>query len=285
MKAAKGDGTLDKHDIMLKGKSALITGGANGIGKGIALALSRFGSDVAIADIDTDAGKRVVDEVARIGGKAHFIECNVMDREQLRVAVESSGDQFGRLDTLVNNAGGGRPVAFLEQTERSCDRHIELNLNSMLNATRHAAKLMIEYANGGSIINISSIEGLRAGPGYAVYSACKAAMLNFTKSAALELAEHGIRVNAIAPDIIATEGFRNQVAGAMDRDEVAARARYIPMGRDGDEDDCAGTAVFLASGLARYVTGTTINVDGGTFAASGWMRSSDNGWRLFPETI
>lgn len=279
----KGDGNMYPDDIMLKGQSALVTGGANGIGKGIALALARFGADVAIADIDLTAGAGVAGTIAAFGPRSCFVDCDVMDRERLKEAVDTTADRFGRLDILVNNAGGGRPVRFLSQSERSCDRHIELNLNSMLNATRHAAKRMIEFGNGGSIINISSIEGLRAGPGYAVYSACKAAMLNFTKSAALELAEHEIRVNAIAPDIVATEGFRNQVTGSMDAKEVAARARYIPMGRDGDEDDCAGAAVFLASQLARYVTGTTINVDGGTFAASGWMRTAENGWRLFPD--
>ncbi|MHB9881324.1 SDR family NAD(P)-dependent oxidoreductase [Pacificimonas sp. ICDLI1SI03] len=274
---------MHPDDIMLRGKSALVTGGANGIGKGIALALARFGADVAIADIDSIAGPRIAGEIAAFGPQGCFIDCDVMKRESLKAAVDTVADRFGRFDILVNNAGGGRPVSFLKQSERSYDRHIELNLNSMLNATRHAAGHMIVFGNGGSIINISSIEGLRAGPGYAVYSACKAAMLNFTKSAALELAEHEIRVNAIAPDIVATEGFRNQVAGSMDAEEVAARARYIPMGRDGDEDDCAGTAVFLASRLARYVTGTTINVDGGTFAASGWMRTTGKGWRLFPD--
>jgi NAD(P)-dependent dehydrogenase (short-subunit alcohol dehydrogenase family) len=140
---------------------------------------------------------------------------------------------------------------------------------------------MIARGAGGSIINIASIEGLRAAPGYAVYAACKAGMLNFTRTIALELAEHRIRVNAIAPDLVPTEGMVRFAPGLLSPEARATQARYIPLGRAGNFDDCAGAAVFLASAMAGYITGVTISVDGGTWASSGWSRDGAGGWRLF----
>ncbi|ODP38444.1 SDR family NAD(P)-dependent oxidoreductase [Sphingomonas turrisvirgatae] len=272
-------------DIRLDGLCALVTGGGNGIGKGIARGMAEFGADVVIIDIDANAGAHVADDIAAAGGRSLFIQADVMDRDALRAAIDSAAHQFRRLDILVNNAGGGRPVKFMAQSERSRDRHVEFNLGSLMTATHHVAQHMIAFDNGGAIINVSSIEGLRAAPGYAVYAACKAGMLNFTRTAAVELAEFGIRVNAIAPDIIVTDGFVNQAPGAMDPAQVAARARYIPMQRDGAPDDCAGPAIFLASKMAAYVTGTTVSVDGGTWASSGWVRTPQNDWRLFPDLL
>lgn len=274
---------IQPGDVLLTGKSAVVTGGANGIGKGIALGLASFGADIVIADIDAERGEAVAETIRGMGRRAISIPTDVMDRAQLRAAIDGAASTMGRLDILVNNAGGGRPIKFMDQSERSRDRHVEFNLGNLMTATHQAAKRMIELANGGCIINITSIEGLRAAPAYAVYAACKAAMINFTRSTAVELAEHGIRINAIAPDIVITDGFTNQVPGAMAPENVAARSRYIPAGRDGDLDDCAGAAIFLASRLGNYVTGTTLNVDGGSWASSGWVRTPDNQWRLFPE--
>lgn len=274
---------MNPADIRLDGQCAFVTGGANGIGKGIALGMAGFGADIVIVDLDAAAGQRVADEIAQSGRRSLFVQADVMDRDALRHAIDSAAQRFGRLDILVNNAGGGRPIKFMGQSERSRDRHIEFNLGSLMTATHHAAQHMIAFGNGGSIINVSSIEGLRAAPGYAVYAACKAAMLNFTRTAAVELAEFGIRVNAIAPDIIVTDGFVNQAPGAMEPPQIAARGRYIPMRRDGTPDDCAGPAIFLASRMSAYVTGTTVSIDGGTWASSGWVRTPENDWRLFPD--
>lgn len=274
---------IQPGDVLLTGQAAVVTGGASGIGRGIALGLASFGANIVIADIDGERGEAVADSIRAMGRRALSIPTDVMDRAQLRSAIDGAAQEMGRLDILVNNAGGGRPIKFMDQSERSRDRHVEFNLGNLMTATHQAAKRMIDIGNGGCIINITSIEGLRAAPAYAVYAACKAAMINFTRSTAVELAEHGIRVNAIAPDIVITEGFTNQVPGAMDPANVAARARYIPAGRDGGLDDCAGAAVFLASRLGGYVTGTTLNVDGGTWASSGWVRTPDNAWRLFPD--
>jgi NAD(P)-dependent dehydrogenase (short-subunit alcohol dehydrogenase family) len=270
-------------DILLTDQVALITGGANGIGKGIAHGLAEFGADVVLADIDAVQGEATAAYIRETGRRALFVPTNVLERDQIRAAIDAAAIEFGRLDILVNNAGGGRPIKFMEQSERSCDRHVEFNLGNLLTATRHAAEHMIKFGNGGAIINITSIEGLRAAPAYAVYAACKAAMVSFTRTMAVELAEHGIRVNAIAPDIVITEGFVNQVRDALEVEKVASRAHYIPLRRDGDPDDCAGAAIFFASRMASYVTGTTLSVDGGTWASGGWTRAPDDSWRLFPQ--
>jgi len=274
---------MDPADIRLDGRCAIVTGGANGIGRGIARGMAEFGADVVIVDLDDETGRQAAEEIAAAGRRSIFIPADVMDRDALRSAIDTAARSFGRLDILVNNAGGGRPVKFMDQSERSRDRHVEFNLGSLMTATHHAAQHMIAFGHGGSIINVSSIEGLRAAPGYAVYAACKAAMLNFTRTTAVELAEFGIRVNAIAPDIIVTDGFVNQAPGAMDPPQVAARNRYVPLKRDGTPDDCAGPAIFLASRMSAYVTGATLSIDGGTWASSGWVRTPENDWRLFPD--
>ena len=140
---------------------------------------------------------------------------------------------------------------------------------------------MIAGGQGGTVINVASIEGLRAAPFYSVYAACKAGMINFTRTVALELAEHGIRVNAIAPDLVPTAHMAKFAPALLSEEGKAAQARYIPVARAGNLDDCAGAAVFLASAMAGYVTGVTISVDGGTWASSGWTRNDVGGWKLF----
>jgi NAD(P)-dependent dehydrogenase (short-subunit alcohol dehydrogenase family) len=152
---------------------------------------------------------------------------------------------------------------------------------------------MIEGARGGVVLNITSIEGLRAAPLYAVYAACKAGMISFTKSMAVELGEHGIRVNALAPDHTATAGMRGIMRGAHPPDDLPPRApaeaagvqAYVPLGREGNAEEFAKAAVFLCSDDAAYVTGTTLNVDGGTYAASGWIKASDGNWSLYGSDV
>ena len=207
-----------------------------------------------------------------------------MDSEGLRAAIAQAADRFGRLDILVNNAGGVRAAKFLEQSERSWRRHIDINLVSMLTATAASVPHMID-AGGGSIVNVTSIEGFRAAPMYAVYAACKAGMINFTRTMALELAEHDVRVNAIAPDQTITPGLRGNRSGPVDpsawfESNAESAARGIPLGREGVVEDCAAAAVFLSSKMGAYVTGETIHVDGGTNASSGWGRDGWGGWTL-----
>jgi NAD(P)-dependent dehydrogenase (short-subunit alcohol dehydrogenase family) len=272
---------LDREAILLTGKAAIVTGGGAGIGRGVAAGLAEFGADVAIVDIDADAAERVAALIRSKGRRALAIVADAFDRDAVRAAVERTVQELGRLDILVNNVGGTRPIKLLDMTDKQADRQIDLNLKSLVAATQAAAKAMIAGGAGGSIINIASIEGFRAAPRYSVYAACKAGMINFTRSAALELAEHGIRVNGIAPDLVPTELMARMAPAVTSATARAAQGRYIPLGRPGNFDDCAGVAVFLASAMAGYVTGVTINVDGGTWASSGWTRDEEGAWKLF----
>lgn len=276
---------LSRGDILLSGKTAFITGGGAGIGRGIALGFAEFGADVAILDINAEAAEEVAALVRAKGRKALAINADVTDRAAVRAAIGQIVAELGRLDILVNNAGGTRPLKLLDMVDKQLDKRIDLNLASLFVASQAAAKAMIAGGQGGSIINIASIEGLRAAPNHAVYAACKAGMVNFTRTAALELGLHGIRVNCIAPDVIFTEAMARNSPDALSPEFRAAHNRYFPLGRVGNFDDCAGAAIFLASPMASYVTGTTINVDGGTYAASGWTRDKNDQWRLFTRSF
>ncbi len=276
---------LSREDSLLTGKVALITGGGAGIGRGIAIGMAEFGANIAIADINVEAAGIVAELVRAKGRRSIVVPTDVLDREAIRSAVATTITELGGLDILVNNAGGTRPLNLVDHSDRSSDKQIDINLKNLIAATQAAAKAMITAGNGGSIINISSIEGLRAAPGYSVYAACKAGMLNFTRSMALELSAYGIRVNAIAPDLVLTEAMVRFRPDMLERRGVEARRRHVPLQRAGNFDDCAGAAVFLASAMASYVTGVTLNVDGGTWASSGWTRDAEGCWELFPSEL
>lgn len=275
-------------DIQLTDQVALVTGGGAGIGRGAALALAELGADVALVEIDPDRAEQTARDVRELGRMALVLPTDVMDTDQIRTAVARTDQEFGRIDILVNNAGGVRGRRFLEQSERSWRRHIDINLVSMLATTHAVAPIMIREGRGGSIVNVASIEAFRAAPMYAVYAACKAGMASFSRTMALELGEHGIRVNGIAPDHTDTPGTRGQRAGADDpsqtreamAEERAAWERLIPLGRTGSTDECGSAVAFLCTRMAAYVTGVTLPVDGGTWASSGWIRSVHGGWTL-----
>mgnify|MGYP006194975291 FL=1 len=257
--------------IRLDGQTAFVTGGGGGIGRGIALGLAEAGANVAILDIFPERAEEAAARVREHGAKALALPADVMDTDALRAAIAATDAEFGRLDILVNNAGGvsGRP--FLQQSERSWRKHIDINLISMLAATHAAAPLMIREGKGGSIINVASIEASRAAPNFAVYAACKAGMLSFTKSMALEFSEHKIRVNCIAPDHTITPGNQGNRAGPVDPatwkqhtpEESDAMNRLVPLLRQGIDLECGDAAVFLSSEMASYITGAVIEVDGG----------------------
>ncbi|TQM11305.1 SDR family NAD(P)-dependent oxidoreductase [Pseudonocardia kunmingensis] len=276
-------------EIDLDGQVAVITGAGAGIGQGIALGLAARGARVVVAEIEPQRAEHTVELVTAAGGRAVAVPTDVMDTAQVEAAVAAAQAHFGRLDILVNNAGGVNGRRFLDQSERSWRRHIDINLVSMLSASWHAAHAMIGAGNGGSIVNVASIEAGRAAPMYAVYAACKAGMLSFTRTMALELGEHGIRVNAIAPDHTRTPGNSGVRTGPVDpaalrvrpAEEQARVDRYVPLGREGVISECGDVVAFLCSPLAAYVTGATIPVDGGTWASSGWVRTEDGGWGLY----
>lgn len=272
----------------LDGQVAFVTGGGGGIGRAIALALAAAGAAVAIFEIIPERAEETVDRIEQMGREGLVLIGDAMDADALRSAIMATDARFGRLDILINNAGGvsGRP--FLEQSERSWRRHIDINLVSMLAATHAATPIMIREGRGGAILNIASIEATRAAPNFAVYAACKAGMVSFTKSMAIELSGYGIRVNCMAPDHTVTPGNQGNRAGPVDRstwrkvsnDVADAMNRLIPLGREGVDSECGDAAVFLCSELASYVTGVLLPVDGGTSAAGGWVRGRDAKWTL-----
>ena len=182
-------------DLDLSGQAAIVTGGGAGIGQGIAVELARHGVDIVIVEIDPERAAHTAKLVEDHGRRAIQVVADVMDPEQVRGAVERADAELGRIDILVNNAGGVTRRRFLEQSERSWRRHIELNFVSMLGAVSAAVPIMIRGGRGGSIVNVTSIEGSRAAPMFSVYAACKAAMISFTRSMSLERGEHQIRIN------------------------------------------------------------------------------------------
>lgn len=266
--------------IDLTDRVALITGGANGLGEGCALVLARCGARIAIADRDAERGEQVAAALRALGTEALFIPVEMMEVDQIAGMIGRVDEHFGRLDILVNNVGGGRRVDFLDQSANSIQRHIALNLLSVIHTTQAATALMIAGDRGGTIVNVASTEALRAAPGFAVYAACKAGVVNFTKTMALELAQHNIRSYALAPDMIETEGLKTLMEAATDS-EKAARDRYIPLNRMGSVEEFGNVVAFLASDMASYLNGLIVPVDAGATAAAGWYRNPEGRWCLY----
>lgn len=270
----------------LTGQVAIVTGGGAGIGRACALRLADFGADVMVADIIPERNAEVCERVRERGRRALGVTTDMMDADQVRSMVAQVEIEFGRLDILVNNVGGVARKMFADQSERSWRRHIDINFVSFLAATSAAVPVMRRGGRGGSIVGISSIEGTRAAPGYAVYAACKAAMINFSQSMALELSDSGIRVNVVSPDHTVTAGARGNRTGPVDpaswenrtANAEDAMNRLIPLGREGVDVECGDAVAFLCSPMARYITGVNLPVDGGTAAAAGWQRTPDGQW-------
>ena len=275
----------------LDGQTALVTGGGGGIGRGCALRLAEAGANIVIADIVPQRCEEVAARVRELGVGALACPVDMLDGAATYAMIAAADKHFGRIDVLVNNVGGAAVRPFLQQSERSWDRHIALNFTTMLRCTQAVARIIIRQGKGGAIVNVASIEASRAAPNFAVYAACKAGMVSFTRTMALELGEHGIRVNCIAPDHTVSPGTKgNDPAGPVDpaswigntTAEAEAWQQLIPLGREGVEEECGDAAVFLASPMAAYITGVVLPVDGGTWASSGWIRAVDGGWTLNP---
>ncbi len=256
------------ESALLTDRVAVVTGGGAGIGRGIACGLAAFGARIAIWELDAVACASAAEEIAGLG-----ITTDVRDSAAVDAALTRTTSELGPVRILVNNAGGVFFSPLLETSEGGWDALYRANLKHVLLCTQRVARSMVQEGTGGSIINITSIEGVRAAPGYASYAAAKAGVINLTKTAALELAPMGIRVNALAPDITLTEGLTSVAPpGSEERFGFT-----VPMGRAGHVDEMAGAAVFLAGDLSSYVTGQTIHVDGGTEAASGWFHDPATG--------
>ena len=265
----------DAEATLLAGRVAVVTGGAMGIGAGIARALSVHGARVLVNDIDEDAAKATVAGFEDDGGAPGAVHRgDVREAADVAGLVEAALELGGgRVDVLVNNVGEFRPNGiFLETTEDDWEHLYALNLLHIFRVTRAFLPTMVE-SGGGSIVNVSSVEGFRGIPNNAVYSAFKAGAVNFTKSLAAEVGIHGIRVNGIAPDL--TDTPQLPLSKIMPPGSDALIPSYVPVGRFGRPDDHGDVAVFLASEQSRFVTGQTIRVDGGTLAAPGWFRRPD----------
>jgi NAD(P)-dependent dehydrogenase (short-subunit alcohol dehydrogenase family) len=253
--------------VSLKGKVAVVTGGGAGIGRGIARGFAKYGARVAILELIEERATAAEDEIRAAGGEVVGMPTDVRDGTAFEHAVAAVCERWGGVDVLVNNAGGTFAQPFLETNERGWDALHRANLKHIYHGCLSAGKRMVAQGRGGSIINVVSIEGARAAPLFAAYAAAKAGAINFTRTLALELAPHRIRVNAIAPDVCDTEGLRSLMPPGQTPEDPQP---MIPLGRAAHVDEIAGVAIFLASELSTYVTGNTLHVDGGTFAAGGW---------------
>ncbi|MEI6633780.1 MAG: 3-oxoacyl-[acyl-carrier-protein] reductase [Chlamydiota bacterium] len=242
---------------MLARKTALVTGGAQGIGREIALLFAREGADLALLDRDAEALEKTRIEAEALGRRALAFAADVSSAAAAQEAVNKIIDSMGKIDILVNNAGITRDKFLLRMSEADWDAVIAVNLKGTFNMTRAVARAMLTK-RAGRIINIASVIGLVGNAGQANYAASKAGVIGFTKSVAKEFAPRGITANAIAPGFIET-----RMTGVLSEEVKQKILGGIPLGRYGTPADVANAALFLASELSSYVTGQTIVVDGG----------------------
>ena len=236
----------------LQDKVAIVTGGANGIGRAIVEAFVHEGAQVVIADVDGDAGEALA---AALGEQVAFVRADVSNVDDVQAAVDAAVDRFGALDVMVNNAGIASSFRrFMDDDLRDFDRVMAVDLYGVMVGTQRAVRRMGE---GGSVVNITSIAGISPGIGLSTYRAAKAGVIHFSRSAAIEVAERGVRVNVIAPANIATA-----INATFDTASIVARIQ--PLQRLGQPQDVANAAVYLASDRSAQVTGVVLAVDGGT---------------------
>jgi 3-oxoacyl-[acyl-carrier protein] reductase len=243
---------------LLKGKNALVTGAAKGIGRGVALELARQGANVAFTYLSSvEKGQALEAELAEFGIKAKGYRSDASDFKAAEELVNAIVADFGSLDVIVNNAGITKDGLLMRMSEEQFNDVIRINLNSVFNVTKAALRQLLKQKYG-SIINMTSIVGVTGNAGQANYAASKAGIIGFTKSVALELGSRNIRCNAIAPGFIETE-----MTAVLDPATVQGWRDNIPMKRGGTPEDIANAVVFLASDLSTYITGQVLHVDGG----------------------
>jgi NAD(P)-dependent dehydrogenase (short-subunit alcohol dehydrogenase family) len=248
----------------LAGKVALVTGAQQGIGSATALALARAGADVGVNYLDDQkAAERVVREISALGRRAALVQGDVAMPAQADTIAAAVARELGGIDILVNNAGVYPRVPFLDMKEGDWDHVLDVNLKGSFFCAQAAARRMIEGGRRGAIINLSS-QAVRGAVRGVHYSASKSGVIGMTRAMALELAPHGIRVNAVAPGLTDTA----QPRYGSTEDELAVMARSVPIGRMAQPSEIADVIVFLASEDARYITGQVLNVNGGTYMPS-----------------
>ncbi len=243
---------------LLEGKTAIVTGASRGIGRGIALLFAQHGANVAFTYLSSvEKGQALEQELAAFGIKAKGYRSDAADFKAADELVNAVVADFGTVDVLVNNAGITRDTLLMRMSEQQWDEVINANLKSVFNLVKAVQRPMLKQRKG-SIINMSSVVGVRGNAGQANYAASKAGIIGFTKSVALELGSRNIRSNAVAPGFIETE-----MTGALDPKVVEQWREGIPLKRGGTAEDVANTCLFLASDMSAYITGQVINVCGG----------------------
>jgi acetoin reductase-like protein len=255
----------------LNGKVAIVTGGAQGMGRAISLRYAQEGASVVVADMNIEGAQNVAGEIGDAGGKAVAVAVDVRNQEQVQAMVEAAVAHFGGLDILVNNAGVGKIIPFLDTTEADWDFMFDINCKGLLWCSQAAARQMIAQGRGGKIINLASQAGRRGEALVLAYCASKACVISMNQSIALALAPHKINVNAIAPGIVDTpfwDEVDKQFAKLLNMEIGEPKRTFIqsiPLGRIEQPEDVTGTAVFLASSDSDYITQQTFNVDGGNW--------------------
>ncbi len=266
---------------LLDAKIAIVTGGGGGIGRGIAERFAEEGAAVTVAELDAERAHETVAAIRDRGGEASAAVADVREATDVTRVVDATLAEHGRVDVLVNNVGhyGGERKAFHDSTPDEWLDLYRVNLEHVLLATRAVLPAMLEQESG-SVVSLSTIEAFRGIPTRAVYAAFKGGVTALTKSLALEYGPHGIRFNAIAPDV--TETLQVPYSRWVKPEDEHLIPLWVPLGRFGTPWDLAGVALFLASDLSAFVTGTTLHADGGTFAAGGWFRTEAGGWTNRP---
>ncbi|MCX2981146.1 SDR family oxidoreductase [Halieaceae bacterium IMCC14734] len=269
--------------MSLSGKTALVTGAGSGIGFSIAETLLRFGARVIVVERDEKLAAGAQQRLETLGGDVQVEVADVTVKAQMTALAEQVA-ATGRLDILINNVGDHLNLIkpFLDSDEDEWDALFDINLKQILRMVHLFAPIMRDAGNGGSIVNISSIEGFRAIPTCATYGAMKTAISGFVRSMAIELAPYHIRINAVAPET--TQTAQVDPRQFTKPEHLAQWDIWNPLGRWGQPDDTAGAVLFLASPLSSWVTGTTVHVDGGALAAGGWYRmpGEQQHWTLAP---
>lgn len=244
--------------MILKGKTALITGASRGIGSSIAIGLAQAGANVVINYASSpERAEAVADKARSFGVEAMTYPCSVSDAQAVETMIDTVEKEFGPIDILINNAGITRDGLLLRMKDQDWDDVMDINLKGTYLCTKNVSKRMLKR-KAGSIINITSVVGITGNAGQSNYSASKAGVIGFTKSCAKEFASRGIRVNAIAPGFIETD-----MTGKLSEEVVAHYMSAIPLGRMGQPEDISNLVLFLASDAASYMTGQILTVDGG----------------------
>ena len=251
--------------MQLQGQMALITGAGRGIGKAIALRFAREGADIAVVDLNSEWAQATGEEIKALGRRVFVKTADVSNCDQIQAAVREAAATLGKLDICVNNAGIGKAQPFLEITKENWERHLHIHLFGTFYCAQAAAREMAKQKYG-RIVNIASVAGLMGPIDLAPYGTAKAGIIGLTRAAALDLADYGITVNAIAPGPIDTELLRTWPADAL-----RERAQHLPIARLGKVEEIAHAALFLASPDSGFITGTVLVVDGGSVAAGAYM--------------